>query len=419
MFKKTYLENGIPVVMEQIKNSRAVALGIWVKAGSRNELPEKNGISHFLEHMFFKGTQKRSAKDIAIDTDSIGSDLNAFTSREGTTFYIKVLDEYLDKGCEILSDIFLHSTFPENDMEKEKGIVKEEIKLVEDTPDDYIHDLFNQAIWGDEGIGQPVLGKRETVKSFEREDLIDYLKKYYGTKDTVISCAGNFEVEALLDMLNRSLGSLRRGSEPEKGPQPVFNGRINIHNKELSEVHLCIGLEGIPQASDDRYILHLLNTILGAGISSRLFQEIREKRGLAYSIYSYITSYLDTGVWAVYAGTGRKKVTQVIELILKELRGLSDSVTDVELERAKSQLKGNLILGLESTSSRMQNIARQEIYYGRYYSPSEIMKEIDAIKLSRLKELSNKLAGQNTSGLAFALTVLGPVQEDEIKGILS
>jgi len=197
MFKKAYLENGIPVVMEQTKNVHSVALGIWVKVGSRNEPPEKNGISHFLEHMFFKGTQQRSARDIAIDTDSLGGDLNAFTSRESTTFYIKILDEYLDKGLELLSDIFLHSTFPENDLEKEKKIIKEEIKLVEDTPDDYVHDLFNQTMWGDMGIGQPVLGRRETIKSFKREDLIGYLKKYYGIKDTVIACAGNFEVDNL------------------------------------------------------------------------------------------------------------------------------------------------------------------------------------------------------------------------------
>jgi len=215
-------------------------------------------------------------------------------------------------------------------------------------------------------------------------------------------------------MLNHSLGSLRRGSEPEKGQQPVFKGQITIHNKELSEVHICLGIEGIPQASSDRYALFLSNTILGAGISSRLFQEIREKRGLAYSIYSYIASYLDTGVWAVYAGTGRKRASQVIALILKELRELADSVTDVELERAKAQLKGSLILGLESTNNRMQNIARQEIYYGRYYSPSEIIKEIDAINLTQIKELSKKLIGQN----ALALTVLGPVHENDLKGIL-
>lgn len=415
MFKKTYLENGIPVVMEQVKDVRSVALGVWVKVGSRNELSEKNGISHFLEHMFFKGTQKRSARDIAVDTDSMGGDLNAFTSRESTTFYIKVLDEYFDKGIELLSDIFIHSTFPEEDIEKEKGIIKEEIKMVEDTPDDYIYDLFNQTIWGNDGIGQPILGRRETIKSFIREDLVSHTKKHYGTKGIVISCAGNFETDRLLDALNHNFSSLRKGSEPDKELQPLFNSKIKVHSKELSEVHLCLGVEGMPQASKDRYVLFILNTILGGGVSSRLFQEIREKRGLAYSVYSYISSYADTGVLAVYAGTGKKKVSQVIELVLKELRGLAGILSDVDVERAKAQLKGNLILGLESTSSRMQNIARQEMYYGRYYSPSEIIKEINSISLRQVKELAEKL----TSGSEVALTALGPVSENDFKGIMA
>ena len=415
MFKKTYLENGIPVVMEQVKDVRSVALGAWVKVGSRNEQPEKNGISHFLEHMFFKGTQKRSARDIAVDTDSMGGDLNAFTSRESTTFYIKVLDEYFDKGIELLSDIFIHSTFPEEDIEKEKGIIKEEIKMVEDTPDDYIYDLFNQTIWGSEGIGQPILGRRETIKSFIREDLVSHTKKHYGTKGIVIACAGNFETEKLLDALNHNFSSLRKGLEPETVPsRSEFSSKIKVYSKELSEVHICLGVEGMPQASKDRYILFILNTILGGGVSSRLFQEIREKRGLVYSVYSYISSYADTGVLAVYAGTGKKKVSQVIELVLKEMRGLADMLSDVDVERAKAQLKGNLILGLESTSSRMQNIARQEMYYGRYYSPSEIIKDINSISLAQVKELAENLLSRSDT----ALTVLGPVNENDFKGIM-
>ncbi|OGW34926.1 MAG: hypothetical protein A2088_05820, partial [Nitrospirae bacterium GWD2_44_7] len=399
----------------QVKDVRSVALGVWVKVGSRNELPEKNGISHFLEHMFFKGTQKRSARDIAVDTDSMGGDLNAFTSRESTTFYIKVLDEYFDKGIELLSDIFIHSTFPEEDIEKEKGIIKEEIKMVEDTPDDYIYDLFNQTIWGNDGIGQPILGSRETIKSFIREDLVSHTKKHYGTKGIVISCAGNFETDRLLDALNHNFSSLRKGLEPKTVPsRSEFNSRIKVHSKELSEVHLCLGVEGMPQASKDRYVLFILNTILGGGVSSRLFQEIREKRGLVYSVYSYISSYADTGVLAVYAGTGKKKVSQVIELVLKELRGLAGILSDVDVERAKAQLKGNLILGLESTSSRMQNIARQEMYYGRYYSPSEIIKDINSISLAQVKELAENLLSRSNT----ALTVLGPVNENDFKGIV-
>lgn len=414
MFLKEHLSNGIPVVMEPLKNMCSVALGIWVKVGSRNERSDKNGISHFLEHMFFKGTDKMTAKDIAIAIDSLGGDLNAFTSKETTTFYVKVLDEYLEKGAELLLDVFLHPKFPDEDIEKEKRIIKEEIKMVEDTPDDYIHDLFNQTTWGDSGLGQPVLGKRETVRSFTREDLIAHIRKYYGTKDVVISCAGNFEPALLLSILNKNLGNLRRGSEPEKGSEPVFRNRVEVFHKDLSEANICLGIKGIPQASNERYGLFVLNSILGAGVSSRLFQEIREKRGLAYSIYSFIASYVDTGVWGVYAGVSRKKVQDVVHLILKEMCSLGETLTESELQRAKNHLKGNIMLALESTSSRMNNIGRQEIYYGRYYSPREVMREIDAISLGYIKNLADKLIRREY----FSLTVYGPVYERDLKGIL-
>jgi predicted Zn-dependent peptidase len=415
MFRKEHLSNSIPVVMEPLRNMRSVAVGIWVKVGSRNETLDKNGISHFLEHMFFKGTHKRTAKDIAIEIDSLGGELNAFTSKESTTFYVKILDEYIEKGVELLSDIFLHSTFPEEDIEKEKRIIKEEIKMVEDTPDDYVHDLFNQAIWGNTGLGQSVLGRRETVKSFIRDDLISHIKSYYGTTDVIVACAGNFEPESLLAILNKNLGSLRRGSEPEKDTPPLFNGTVRVFHKELSEAHVCMGVEGIPQASEERYSISVLNTIFGAGVSSRLFQEIREKRGLAYSIYSFVSSYIDTGIWGIYAGVSRKRVPELVELILKEINSLKDTLTEVELERAKNHLKGNIILGLESTGSRMNNIARQEIYYGRYYSPKEVMKEIDLIKLSQIRDLAERLVKKE----GFSITVYGPLHERDLKGILN
>ncbi len=414
MFKKAHLSNGVPVVMESLKNMRSVVLGIWVKVGSRNETTDKNGISHCLEHMFFKGTKKRSVRDIAFEIDSLGGDLNAFTSRENTTFYIKVLDEYLEKGVELLSDIFLHPIFPEDEMEKEKKIIKEEIKMVEDIPDDYIHDLFNQTIWGNTGLGQSILGRRETVKSFTKNDLLSHIRKYYGTRDTVISCAGNFEYDHLLLSLSRNLGNLRRGSEPERSPPPQYNGKVSVFKKDLAEAHICLGVKGLSQVSKERYSLFVLNTILGAGVSSRLFQEIREKRGLAYSIYSFIASYFDTGIWGVSAGVSRKKVREVLELIIKEMSSLKDTMDEAELKRAKEQLKGNIVLGLESTSSRMNNIARQEIYHGRYYAPKEIIHEIESITLGQIKELVDKLVQKEY----FSLTVYGPVNEEDVKGIL-
>jgi predicted Zn-dependent peptidase len=413
MVTKRHLDNGIPVVMEQLKNFRSAIIGIWVKVGSRNETHDKNGISHFLEHMFFKGTKKRTATDISIDIDSLGGDLNAFTSRENTAFYVKVLDEYIDRGIELLSDIFLHSTFPEAEMEKEKGVIKEEIKLVEDTPDDYIHDLFSRTVWGDSDLGQPVLGRRETIKSFARDDFIAHVRKYYGTSDTVVACAGNFDPDKVVGLLNHYLGELRRGSEPEKFAPPSFKNEIAIYPKDLSEAHICFGVEGIPYTSRDRYALALLNSMLGASVSSRLFQEIREKKGYAYSIYSFVSSYLDTGCWAVYAGTGKKKAAIVTELIIKEMKNLHDTITDAEIRRTKDQLKGNLILGMESTSSRMQNIARQEIYYGKYFSQKEIMKEIEAVTIEQARDLARRLINEGR----MSLTVLGPVKGEDFKGM--
>jgi predicted Zn-dependent peptidase len=410
MFKKHHLENGIPVVMERMRNFRSVTLGIWVSAGSRYEQPEENGISHFLEHMFFKGTKKRSARDIAVAIDSIGGELNAFTSKEGTAFYIKVLDEHLGKGIELLTDIFLNSRFPEEEIRRESGVVTEEIKMVEDTPEDYIHDLFCRTVWGNRGLGQAVLGRKETVRTFTRGDLLGHIRKYYGTRDTTISCAGNFDDKALVDALDSGLGGLRRGSEPEAGDTPVFRNKVTVSTRDLSEAHLCLGIRGIHQSSPDRYCMLILNTILGGGISSRLFQEIREKRGLAYSVYSFLSSYQDTGLWAVYAGTGKKKLNEVVEKILAGLLGLHESLTEEDLQRAKDQIKGNIVLGLESTSRRMQNIATQQIYYGKYYSPRDVMRRIDSVSIKRARDVAEGLI----KGEGVALAILGPVEKSEL-----
>lgn len=414
MFRKAFLDNGIPVVMEQLVNFRSFIVGVWVKVGSRNEHPSKNGISHFLEHMFFKGTQKRRPSDIAIEIDSLGGDLNAFTSRENTAFYVKVLDEYKESAIELLSDIFINSSLPEEEIEKEKGVIKEEIKMVEDTPDDYIHDLFNKTIWGDSGLGQPVLGKRDTIKTFTRQDLLSHVENYYGTADIVISCAGKFDHQDVVNRLNRHFGSLKRGSVPNTNTPHSFHSDIAIFQKDLSEAHLCIGVEGLPFASPDRYTLAVLNSILGASVSSRLFQEIREKKGYAYSIFSFTSSYYDTGYWAVYAGVSKKRARLVSEMILKEMSSLYETITEQELRRAKDQIKGNIILGLESTSSRMQSIARQEIYFGRYFSHQEIIKSVEAVTLKHAKDLANRLINNGK----FCIVGLGPLSKEDLNGII-
>jgi len=398
--------------METTNELRSVCIGIWVKVGSRYEKENKNGISHFLEHMYFKGTESRSARDIAIESDALGGELNAFTSTEYTLFYIKVLNEYIEKAADLLTDIFMNSTFPESDIEKEKNIVLEEIKMVEDNPGDYVHDLFSKNIWGEEGLGQSILGRRETIGSFTRKDLTDHIAQYYGTDNIVVACSGNFQEDALIGFLNRTLGQFTRNGSHLVKQAPRYRGGVNVITKDMSESHICLGLKGLPYISDQRYVLHLLNTILGSGFSSRLFQNVRENRGLAYSIYSFHSAYFDTGLWAVYAGTDRSHVSEVVNITVDEIRSLSSTVTADDLERAKSQLKGNLVLALESTSNKMTNIAKQEIYFGKYFSPDQIIRMVESVTLKNIKDLAAKLAG----GEDFALTVYGPVQEADIKG---
>lgn len=413
MYQKIFLNNGIPVVIETAKDSMVVCLGIWIKVGARHEDYNKNGISHFLEHMVFKGTKKRTARDISAEIDSMGGELNAFTSQENTTFYVKVLDEYFVKALELLTDIFLHSAFPKDDIEKEKRIIREELKMVEDTPDDYIHEIFNKNIWGKTGLGQSILGRIETIETFTKEDLLNHTEKYYSTKNMIIACAGNLNEEYLIEKLNQTLGGLQRDSEPQIKSIPEFTGKLNITPKKLLETHICLGVKGIPQGSEKRYSMHLLNTILGGGVSSRLFQEIREKRGLAYSIYSFNISYSDTGLWGVYTGTDKAHTEEVVNFVTEEMRGLPETITAQEVQRAKEQLKGNLILGLESTISKMTNIAKQEMYYSRYFSPEETIKAIEAVTLDDVRSLSKELI----SNSPFAITVYGPVRETDLKGI--
>ncbi|MBI5408205.1 MAG: insulinase family protein [Nitrospirae bacterium] len=411
MFKKTLLDNKIPLLMETVREARSLCAGIWVKVGSRYERADKNGVSHFLEHMFFKGTKSRTAEGIAMETDSLGGELNAYTSSEYTLFYVKVIDEYIEKAVDLLTDIFLNSAFPGSDIEKEKNIINEEIKMVEDTPSDYIHELFSKNVWGEEGLGQPVLGKSEIIESFTRDDLIKHIENYYGTEDIIAACSGNFNEGKFIGYLNDGLGRLKRDGIRKSESSPEFRSGLNVVYKDLSEAHLCLGVKGMPYNSEDRYSMHLLNTILGSGYSSRLFQNIREKRGLTYSIHSFHASYSDTGLWAVYAGTDKRHVNEVISITVDEMRNLSTSITPDELRRAKDQLKGNLILALESTSSKMTNIAKQEIYYGKYFSPEEVIEKVESVTLENLKDLAHRLAGNNS----FALTVYGPVKEEDIK----
>ncbi len=411
MYRKDTLSNGIRVVSETLPKSRSVSIGVWVKVGSRHEAPEIGGTSHFIEHLFFKGTQKRTAKDIAIEMDSIGGEMNAFTSQETTTYYAKVVDEHLPVAIDILSDILLGSRFDPVEMEKERKVILEEIKGVEDTPDDFIHELFTSTIWQENPLGRPILGTRETIRGLKHENIISYINDYYSPKEIVISAAGNFEHAQLIDLLNTSFGRLSRTGIPKKEVTPEFTPAVFVKKKQLEQVQLCIGCKGLNYTHEDRYVISALNTVLGNSMSSRLFQEVREQNALAYSIYSYVTSYRDTGMLTVYAGTDPSNVLEVARLILKEFRKIKDEgITGAEETRVKNQIKGSLVLSLESSSSHMSRIARQEIYFGKYISMDEIIRGVEKVTAEQVQRLAQQLFARDS----IALTILGPLSRAEV-----
>ena len=410
-FKKVHLDNGIRVVAERIPAVKSVSLGIWVGVGSRDESEKEGGISHFIEHMFFKGTRRRSAHDIALEIDSIGGELNAFTTRETTTFYVKILDEHLSKGVDIITDIFLHSSLAKKEIEKEKQVILEEIKMVEDDPEDYIHDMHSFMVWDKNPLARPILGNTDTVRNMKREALLRYIDRHYHPDNIVISAAGNFDFSLLIGQLNKNLGKFSRDKFVNERTMPTLKGGIWTRKKGIEQIHFCLGTMGLPQRHEDRYALYALNAILGSSMSSRLFQEVREKRGLVYTIYSYISSFTDVGLLNIYAGTSKEALPVVLELVIREIRKIrKNGISRKEMIRVRNQMKGNLMLGLESTSNRMSRLARDEIYFSRYFSPEEIIDEIEKITPSQIRDLTEGLF--KTPYLSLA--VLGPVNKEMI-----
>jgi predicted Zn-dependent peptidase len=411
MYRKDTLTNGIRVVSETLPKSRSVSIGVWVKVGSRHEPEEISGTSHFIEHLFFKGTEKRTAKDIAIEMDSIGGEMNAFTSQETTTYYAKVVDEHLPVAIDILSDILLHSKFDPLEMEKERKVILEEIKGVEDTPDDYIHELFTNTVWTGNSLGRPILGTRETIKTLKHKDIVSYIDNYYSPKEIVISVAGNFEHARLIELLNASFGKLARGGIAKKEVTPGFTQAIAVKKKQLEQVQICIGCKGMHYTHEDRFVISALNTVMGNSMSSRLFQEIREQNALAYSIYSYVTSYRDTGLLTVYAGADPSNALEVIRLVIKEFRKIKDEgITPAEEARVRNQIKGSLVLSLESSTSHMSRLARQEIYFGKYLSMDDIIKGVEKVTAEQVQ----RLAGQLFTRENISLTILGPLSKTDV-----
>ena len=411
MYRKDTLSNGIRVVSETLPKSRSISIGVWVKVGSRHESRELGGTSHFIEHMFFKGTQTRTAKDIATEIDSLGGEMNAFTSQETTTYYVKVLDEHLAIAIDILADILLGSKFDPAEMEKERKVILEEIKSVEDTPDDHIHELFTSTVWQENSLGRPILGTRDTIKALTHKDLIAYIENYYSPREIVISVAGNFEHSRLIELLDNAFGKLSRNGIPKQDSTPAFTQAVTVRKKQLEQVQVCLGCKGLPYTHEDRYVILALNTVLGNSMSSRLFQEVREQNALAYSIYSYVTAYRDTGLLTIYAGTDPSNALQAIKLIMKELKKIKDDgITPAEELRVKNQIKGNLVLSLESSNSHMSRLARQEMYFGKYISVDDIIKGVDKVTAERVLNMARHLFSKDS----ISLSILGPLTRADV-----
>ncbi|OFW15568.1 MAG: peptidase M16 [Acidobacteria bacterium RIFCSPLOWO2_12_FULL_66_10] len=400
------LDNGLRILTERMTQVRSISIGVWLTRGSRHESAERGGIAHFVEHMLFKGTASRTAEDIAQAIDSIGGQLDAFTAKEYASYYIKVLDEHLPLAMDILADIVRNPAFSPEDVEREKKVVVEEIKMVEDTPDDLVHELFTQGFWENHPLGRPILGTKDTVESFGADGLRGYFSNVYTAKNLIVSAVGNLEHDRVRDLVAKKFGSLTQPGDPAQDEAPSVTPKILIRNKELEQSHLCVGVSSYPQSHDDRYASYVLNTLLGGSMSSRLFQNVREKRGLAYAVFSGLSAYRDAGSFTIYAGCSNDAVGEVLDLVVEELRGVKNStVPDAELRRSKDHLKGSLMLSLENTASRMSHLARQEIYFDRQCGLDETLSGIEQVTADDVRRVAADLFRNDS----LSATVLGSV----------
>jgi predicted Zn-dependent peptidase len=415
LYRKLILDNGVRVVTERIPPLKSVTVGIWVNTGSRDESPDQAGYSHFLEHMFFKGTTTRSATDISREIDALGGEMNAFTTRETTTFYVKVLDQHLSQALDLLSDLFHRSRFGTKEIQKEKQVVLEEIRMVQDDPEDLVQELHTELVMGRHPLGRPILGQKSTIARLRRQDLLGYLETHYRPQEMVLAVAGNFDQYRLERTLARSFGRRRPVSPaPRKRWPPEVGGGVIMRSKPLEQVHLCVGVKGVAASHEDRYVAYALNSVLGGSVSSRLFQEVREKRGLAYSIYSCLSSYSDGGTITIYAGTRAREVERVLDLVRREIRRLAaDGIERAELKRTRDQMKGSLMLSLESSHSRMNKLAKDELIAGGHSSLEDMLWEINAITEQRVWRLAQDLFAPGT----MAITGLGPLSGRQMKAL--
>jgi predicted Zn-dependent peptidase len=400
------LDNGLRILTEPMTQVRSVSIGVWLARGSRHETAEQGGIAHFVEHMLFKGTATRSAEDIAQAIDSIGGQLDAFTAKEYASYYIKVLDEHLPRALDVLSDIVLNPAFNAEDVEREKKVVVEEIKMVEDTPDDLVHEIFTQGFWEDHPLGRPILGTRETVESFTPDLLRSYFQQVYTPQNLIVSAVGNLTHAEIRRLVEERFGHLKPSSASAVEMPPSVVPKVLIRHKELEQSHVCLGTSSYQQDHENRHASYVLNTLLGGSMSSRLFQNVREKRGLAYAVFSGMSAYRDAGSFTIYAGCANEAVSEVVDVVVEEMRTVKQTpVPEPELQRAKDHLKGSLMLSLENTASRMSHIARQEIYFDRQFGLDETLEGIERVTSADVQRVASELF-QNGS---MSATVLGNV----------
>jgi predicted Zn-dependent peptidase len=390
--RRQVLPHGLIVITEQMQHIRSASIGIWLETGSRDEDAHWNGISHFIEHMVFKGTKHRTAEEIARQVDSIGGNMDAFTAKECICFNVKVLDEHVPIALDILSDLVLHPVFDSQDITRERGVILEEIKMDQDNPDYLVHEIFTQNFWKDHPLGRPILGTKETVKRFERQPVLDAYGHHFSPGNIIVSAAGNLDHDRFVDLVIQHFEHMKPVKNGLHSAVPKVVPRIVLRNKKaLEQVQLCIGVPSYAIAHEKRHASYVLNTLLGGGMSSRLFQNIRERQGLAYSIYSDLNPYRDTGCLAVYAGTSRESAAKVVQSVVSEFRKLkAEPVPEEELRRSKDQLKGSLMLSLESSTARMSNLARQEMYFDRFYDLDELIEKIEAVTTEDLQSLANE-----------------------------
>ena len=404
--RKDLLPNGIRVVTEAIPHVRSVAVGIWVETGSRVEPESRGGISHLIEHLVFKGTANRSAEEIAGAIDSVGGQMDAFTAKEHTCFYVSVLDEHLALGVDLLTDILMHPLFAASDIEKEKAVVFQEIKMVEDTADDLVHDLFAERVWAGHPLGRPILGRWDVVRDLGREVILRHFEEEYAPARIVVAAAGHLEHAQVVDLLASRFNGFRRPAVSRETVPPTLHAGVHVVHKALEQVHLVVGFPGIAETAPERYGLYLLNDVIGGSMSSRLFQEVRERQALAYSVHSGLQSYRDTGLFYIYAGTDAANFAKLVKALMKELRALKkDGTRAEELRRAKEHLKGSLMLSLESTSSRMNRVARQELRFGSFFSLDEMLGAIDRVQPQEVEALISRVLDEEQ----LSLLTLGPI----------